>query len=212
MPTLLLRYCHHSRTPQDRIQGCFWCRRRPLANSRACGHVSKISLIRRDSLARPELGKQGLSGHGSRKSHLEVLPHPRPAHPIGVTRIASMAGSAAASFLHGCRATAGYLKGLNNTSSNEKADRAAPAEDFNRSPPIAPKSGDHRKRLRNMPFTLKTFRFVAKRMSIHSWIGRVISRADVPTFERTVTEMPLYLSTGKRTEGQRAISKLIHIF
>ncbi|KAH6847084.1 hypothetical protein B0I37DRAFT_137773 [Chaetomium sp. MPI-CAGE-AT-0009] len=65
--------------------------------------------------------------------------------------------------------------------------------------------GDHRKQLRNMPFTLDTFRFVSKRMSLHSWITRLISRADVPAFERTLTEMPLYTSTGVGVVREKAI-------
>ena len=64
-----------------------------------------------------------------------------------------------------------------------------------------------RKRLRKMPFTIKTFRYVMKRMSAHSWVARVISRADVPTFERAAAEMPFYSSDSVKGESERAISK-----
>ncbi|KAK4119078.1 hypothetical protein N657DRAFT_650634 [Parathielavia appendiculata] len=86
---------------------------------------------------------------------------------------------------------------------NEKAE-ARPASDFKVSVSKTPR-GDHRKRLRNMPFTADTFRLLSRRMSIHSWIGRLISRANVPAFERTLTEMPLYTSTGESMVRQKAI-------
>ncbi|KAK3296415.1 uncharacterized protein B0H64DRAFT_169712 [Chaetomium fimeti] len=87
-----------------------------------------------------------------------------------------------------------------DTLPNEKAE-VRPASDSE----SHTRRSDHRKKLRNMPFTLDTFRLVAKRMSIHSWIGRLISRANVPAFERTLTEMPLYTSTGVGVVRQKAI-------
>ncbi|KAL2195582.1 hypothetical protein P885DRAFT_40141 [Corynascus similis CBS 632.67] len=88
---------------------------------------------------------------------------------------------------------ASFLRGREDTLPNEKTER--PITDL-KTPAFKPPGDHNRKKLRNMPFTLDTFRFVSKMMSIHSWIGRLISRANVPAFERTLTEMPLYTSTG----------------
>ncbi|GAB1316369.1 hypothetical protein MFIFM68171_06579 [Madurella fahalii] len=81
---------------------------------------------------------------------------------------------------------------------------ASSAENLTRLVSATPRV-DQRKRLRHMPFTLETFRLIAKRMSLHSWIVRLISRANMPAFERTVTEMPLYSNAGRDLEGQKAI-------
>jgi hypothetical protein len=96
-----------------------------------------------------------------------------------------------------------------DTVADEKPD-VRPASDFAMPVSKTPR-GDNmkRKKLRNLPFTLDTFRLVSKRMSAHSWIGRLISRANVPAFERTLTEMPLYTSTGDSMVRQKAISEWI---
>lgn len=101
---------------------------------------------------------------------------------------------------------ASFLRGREDTLPNEKTER--PITDL-KTPAFKPPGDHNRKKLRNMPFTLDTFRFVSKMMSIHSWIGRLISRANVPAFERTLTEMPLYTSTGGSMVRQKAISKWI---
>ena len=70
----------------------------------------------------------------------------------------------------------------------------------------APASNSNRKqRLRAVPFTSSLFRTIVRRMSIHSWIIRLISRANVPAFERTLTEMPLYSESGKKLGPRKAI-------
>ncbi len=99
-------------------------------------------------------------------------------------------------------------RGENVTVDDEKAE-VRPTSDFKVSVSKTPHS-DGRKTLRNLPLTLETFRLVSKRMSLHSWISRLISRANVPAFERTLTEMPLYTSTadGKSVMArQTAISE-----
>ena len=103
---------------------------------------------------------------------------------------------------------ASFLGRSENALPDEKAE-VRPASNF-KPPASKTPHGDNRKTLRNMPLTLETFRLVSKRMSLHSWIGRLISRANVPAFERTLTEMPLYTSTagGKSTMArQKAISE-----
>ena len=64
-----------------------------------------------------------------------------------------------------------------------------------------------RRRLSRVPFTLALFQTVVRRMSIHTWIMRLISRANVPAFERTFTEMPLYSRSGASMGSQKAISE-----
>ena len=101
-----------------------------------------------------------------------------------------------------------FLKKGENTLPDEEAE-VRPGSDVKMPASKTPR-GDNRKTLRNMPFTLETFRLVSKRMSLHSWIGRLISRANVPAFERTLTEMPLYTSTadGKNMMArQKALSE-----
>jgi hypothetical protein len=114
-------------------------------------------------------------------------------------------------FLNGCHrvstAAASFVRRGEDTLPNEKAD-VRPASNL-KVPVSETPRGDNRKRLRNMPFTLDTFRLLSKRMSIHSWIGRLISRANVPAFERTLTEMPLYTSTAESMVRQKAISEWI---
>lgn len=68
---------------------------------------------------------------------------------------------------------------------------------------------DRKQRLRRVPFTFTLFRTIARRMSIHSWIMRVISRANVPSFERTITEMPLYSAFGENLGPQKAIREFL---
>jgi len=100
------------------------------------------------------------------------------------------------------------LRRPDELSFDEKSDKAPPGDDCRTTTTAPPEPKDERNKLRNMPFTLETFRSLVKRLSIHSWIKRVISRADVQVFEQTVTQMPLYLSTGKSTGKDQAISKL----
>ncbi|KAK0746654.1 hypothetical protein B0T18DRAFT_412099 [Schizothecium vesticola] len=66
-------------------------------------------------------------------------------------------------------------------------------------------SAHDRKLLRKMPFTVKTFQYVMKRMSMHSWVARVIGRAHAPFFEKATTEMPLYPGSCSTGETERAI-------
>lgn len=107
--------------------------------------------------------------------------------------------------LEGCRSIAGsILKRQNKTSCTEKLRKGSVGDGLD-SPTRAVLSNDYWRRLRNMPFTLATFRTIAKRMSIHSWIGRVISRASAQVFEPTVTEMPLYSNAGEDTGSHQAI-------
>lgn len=160
--------------------------------------------------ARPEAVKRRLLDHDfSRQTGtLEMPTDSGPVQRTWVTRVGTTARSTIVGSLDGCRTIASsFLLQRNNTLYNEKADKGSPGEDFKVSTGAASESRDHRKKLRNMPFTLKTFRTVARRMSIHSWICRVISRADVQLFEPTITEMPLYSSTGESTGSQQAISK-----
>jgi len=65
----------------------------------------------------------------------------------------------------------------------------------------------YQRNLRNVPFTSAMFRFIVKRMSIHHWILRLVSRANVPAFERTVTEMPLYSANGESMGPEKSISQ-----
>jgi hypothetical protein len=58
-----------------------------------------------------------------------------------------------------------------------------------------------------MPFTVETFQYVMKRMSMHSWVAKVIGRAHAPFFEKATTEMPLYPSSCATGETEQAISK-----
>ena len=67
------------------------------------------------------------------------------------------------------------------------------------------------KRLRRVPFTVETFQYVMKRMSMHSSVARVIGRARTPFFERATTEMPLYPSSCATGETKPAISKSGHL-
>ncbi|KAK1829013.1 hypothetical protein QBC39DRAFT_357823 [Podospora conica] len=85
-----------------------------------------------------------------------------------------------------------------STSIDDKFNAASVAVD-------SEKPAHDRKRLRKMPFTVKTFQYVMKRMSIHNWVTRVISRADVSTFEQTTTEMALYSSSCAAGKIERAI-------
>lgn len=63
-----------------------------------------------------------------------------------------------------------------------------------------------------MPFTVETFQHVMERMSISSsWVASVICRADVPAFDKTVTQMPLYQSSSAAGETEQAIGKGIFL-
>ncbi|KAK0643152.1 hypothetical protein B0T16DRAFT_415420 [Cercophora newfieldiana] len=84
----------------------------------------------------------------------------------------------------------------NNPMSGSEKDHVIPA-------PSSHISQKHR--LRSVPFTSTLFRTITRRMSIHSWIIRLISRANVPAFERTLTEMPLYSWSGEKLGPQKAI-------
>lgn len=64
-----------------------------------------------------------------------------------------------------------------------------------------------RRRLSRVPFTKAIFQTVVQRMAIHTWILRLISRANVPAFERTFTEMILYSCSGESMGSQKAISE-----
>jgi hypothetical protein len=70
--------------------------------------------------------------------------------------------------------------------------------------PGAPHTYRHQP-LKAVPFTLERFQMIAQRMSVHSWITRLINRADVPAFDRTWTEMPLYSGSGENMGAQKAI-------
>ncbi|GAB1315707.1 Magnesium transport protein CorA, transmembrane region [Madurella fahalii] len=83
-------------------------------------------------------------------------------------------------------------------------NKAPPEKDLKMTVSVRP-NGDQRQRLRNIPFTFALFQFIVRRMSIHSWINRLISRANVPAFERTVTEMPLYSGNGENRGPQKAL-------
>ncbi len=94
----------------------------------------------------------------------------------------------------------------------DERSEVRPASDAQMSASKNPRCDDW-KTLRNMPLTLETFRLVSKRMSLHSWIGRLITRANVPAFERTLTEMPFYKSTADGESmmvRQKAISRWIY--
>jgi len=83
---------------------------------------------------------------------------------------------------------------------DEKSDSASVVVDL-------AESTHDRKRLRKMPFTVETFQYVMKRMSMHNSVARVIGRARTPFFEKATTEMPLYPSSCATGETEPAISK-----
>ena len=93
----------------------------------------------------------------------------------------------------GWRSKKVLMERKNPETSSPRNDHAAPTS-----------SPDQKQRLRRVPFTSTLFRMIARRMSIHSWIVRVISRANVPSFERTFTEMPLYSASGDSMGPQKA--------
>jgi hypothetical protein len=92
------------------------------------------------------------------------------------------------------------IRDVDSGDSDSEIDGPAPSS----VPPI-----DQKQRLKKVPFTLTLFQFITRRMSIHSWITRLINRADVPAFERTWTEMPLYSGLGETMRPQRALRKLL---
>ncbi|KAK3365886.1 hypothetical protein B0T24DRAFT_404818 [Lasiosphaeria ovina] len=63
---------------------------------------------------------------------------------------------------------------------------------------------NYRSKLRNLPFTGQTFERIAKYFAIHGWVSRIVSRADVPTFDRTATEMP-FLGGGEETTNVQPV-------
>jgi hypothetical protein len=87
-----------------------------------------------------------------------------------------------------------------SSSFGQKSDCASTAVDL-------AESVHDRKRLRKMPFTVETFQYVMKRMSVHSCVARLICQADVPTFQKTTTEMTLYPSSCATGEAEPAIRK-----
>jgi len=128
-------------------------------------------------------------------------------NPTGTFSSSSVVVGTTNRFFASCRASLApmlpFRSMKDSTSPNEKQEMSP--EGCFEMPASATSHNRHRHRLRNMPFSFEMFQFIVKRMSIHSWIGRLINRANVPAFERTMAEMPLYCA-GK-SSAQKAISK-----
>lgn len=116
-----------------------------------------------------------------------------------------MPGTIANFFGRVCNQLGSVFPPGSSSSFDEKSDSASAVVGLT-------ESTHDRKRPRKMPFTVETFQHVMERMSISSsWVASVICRADVPAFEKTVTQMPLYQSSSAAGETEQAIGKGIFL-